>query len=60
MQSCNIGIRRIPRPFIYQQYDNNDRDLSTIEEYTEDTYRKLNTQIEDMIDDSGTAVDNED
>lgn len=60
MQSSNIGIRRIPRPFIYQQYDNNDRDLSVIEEYTEDTYRKLNTQIEDMIDDSGTAVDNED
>lgn len=57
MQSCNIGIRRIPRPYTYQQYDNADRDLSTIEEYTEDTYRKLNTQIEDMVDDSNTGVE---
>ena len=59
MQSCNIGIRRIPKPYVYPQYDNTDRDLSKIEEYTEETYRNLNRQVEDMIDDSNTAVDTE-
>lgn len=56
MQACNIGILRIPRPFTYERMDDEERSLSVIEKYDEDTIRKLNTQIEDMIDDSSTAL----
>lgn len=57
IQSCNIGVRKIPRPFTYEINDNDDREFTHIEDYSEETLRKLNTQVEDMIDDSTTAVD---
>ncbi len=57
IQSCNIGIRKIPRPFTYEINDTNDREFTKIEDYSEETLRKLNTQVEDMIDDAGTAVE---
>ena len=59
IQSCNVGISRIPRPFMYEINDNEDRDFTKIEDYSEDTLRLLNKQFEDMVDDSGVAVDNE-
>jgi ribosomal protein L37AE/L43A len=56
IQSCNVGIRKIPRPFTYETNAVEDSD-TRIEDYSDDTLRKLNTQVEDMIDDAGTAVD---
>ena len=58
MQACNIGIRRIPRPFTYELNDTIDRSLTSIEDYSEETLRKLNSQIEDLLeDDSNVAAD---
>lgn len=59
MKSCNVGIRTIPRPFGYEVNDTENREYSRFETYAEDTYRKLNSQVEDMIDDGGTAVEND-
>jgi DNA-directed RNA polymerase II subunit RPB2 len=59
MQSCNVGIRRIPRPFIYEINDTQNREYSKIEEYNEETVDKINTLIKDSIDDSGAAIENE-
>ena len=59
MQSCNVGIRRIPRPFVYEVNDTVDRKYSKIEEYNEETINKINTLIKDSIDDSGAAIENE-
>ncbi len=57
IQSCNVGISRIPRPFTYEINDNEDRDFTKIEDYSEETMSKLNSQFEDMVDDSGVGVD---
>lgn len=57
IQSCNIGIRRIPKPFIYESNDDIDRSKSIIEPYDDNTVRQLNALIEDMIDDSTATVD---
>ncbi len=57
IQSCNVGISRIPRPFTYEINDNEDRDFTRIESYDSETLAKLNSQFEDMIDDSGVGVD---
>jgi hypothetical protein len=59
MKSCNVGIRTIPRPFGYEINDTENREYSRFENYAEETYRKLNSQVEDMIDDGGTAVEND-
>ena len=59
MQSCNVGIRRIPRPFVYEVNDTEDRQHSKIEEYNEETVNKINTLIKDSIDDSGAAIESE-
>lgn len=59
IQSTNVGISRIPRPFTYEVNDNEDREFSRIEDYSEDTLAKLNSQFEEMIDDSGVAIDND-
>lgn len=55
MESCNVGIRRVPRPFTYEQYDDNKRSLSTIDPYDEYTTKQLVKAAEDMIDDNGVA-----
>jgi len=57
IQSCNVGIRRIPRPFTYESQDDAERTLSTIEEYSEDTRISLNRLVEDSIDDANAVVD---
>lgn len=57
IQSCNVGINRIPRPFTYEIDDNDYRDFTKIESYDSDTLAKLNSQFEDMVDDSGVGVD---
>jgi DNA-directed RNA polymerase II subunit RPB2 len=58
MTACNVGIRALPRPFNYEMNDNEERDHSKFEHYTEDTYRKLNSQVEDMVaDDAGVDID---
>jgi hypothetical protein len=57
IQSCNVGIRRIPRPFTYEINDNQDREHTVIEDYSDETLMKLNTQVEDMIDDAAAGVE---
>lgn len=58
IQSCNVGIRRIPKPFTYNVNDKPDRSLSRIEEYSEDTMQALTLQAaDDMIDDGAVGVD---
>jgi hypothetical protein len=52
MQSCNVGIRLIPRPFTYESTDDESRSKTVIETYGEETFKKLNSIIEDTIDDS--------
>jgi DNA-directed RNA polymerase beta subunit len=59
IQSCNIGISRIPRPFTYEIDDNEDRDYTKIEDYSEETLDKLNRQYEEMIDDSNVGIDHD-
>ena len=58
MQSCGIGISRIPRPFTYEKNDTPGRELSKIEEYNEETFKKLNNIIEELVDnDTGVEAD---
>jgi ribosomal protein L37AE/L43A len=57
MESTNVGIRRIPKPFEYEINDTEDRELSQIDEYSEATVRKLAYEAMDSVDDSGTKVD---
>lgn len=59
IMSCNVGIRRIPKPFTFETLDDEERSKTVIEKYDEETIRKLNTQIEDMIDDSAVGVDDD-
>lgn len=59
MQACGVGIRRIPKPFNFEIQDTKDREYTRFEEYNEDSYRKLNAQIEDMISEEATTVDDE-
>jgi hypothetical protein len=37
--------------------DTPDREFSKHEKYSEETMRRLNTQVEDMVDDSGVGVE---
>lgn len=57
--SCNVGIRRIPRPFVYETQDSLTREQTRIENYDEATIKKLSTYVEDTIDDANTAVDSD-
>jgi len=57
MESMNIGIRRLPRPFTYPVNDNIKGELSQIEPYDENTLNNLNSQVEDMIDDANVSLD---
>jgi hypothetical protein len=60
MQECesiNIGIRRIPKPFVFEINDTPDREFSQIDSYSEETQRLLLRHAEDMIDDNGVAAD---
>jgi hypothetical protein len=59
MQACNIGIRRIPQPYKYQINDTEDRRHTRIEEYNEETLRKLSNYVQDTIADNA-AVDLDD
>jgi DNA-directed RNA polymerase II subunit RPB2 len=59
MQSCSVGIRRVPRPFRYEVNDDIDRSKTRIEDYGEETFKKLNSIIEDTIDDAAIGVEND-
>lgn len=56
MESINIGIRRIPRPFTYETHQSQDQ-LPRIDEYNEQTMIKLASLVEDMVDDGGVGLD---
>ena len=58
-ESCNVGIRRIPRPFTYEIQDTPDREFSQIDNYDENTAKQLARITEEMIDDSNASIDNE-
>lgn len=55
MESCGVGIRRIPAPFVFPVVDNEQRDLSIIDRYDHDTVRALNTLMSDMVDDNAAV-----
>jgi hypothetical protein len=55
MMSCNVGIRRLPRPFCFP---NQAEDLS-FEHYDSETTRKLKLMVEDAVGDSGAGVEND-
>jgi len=57
MESINVGIRRMPRPFTYTVSDNVDREHSQIDPYDNETITSLRDQVEDMVDDSTARVD---
>jgi hypothetical protein len=59
LETCNVGIRRIPRSFQYEINDTPDREFSRIDDYNADTIRQLAKSTEDMVDDAGTGIDNE-
>jgi len=46
IESINVGIRRIPKPFTYEVNDTPDRELSIIDKYDNNSKKKL---IEDNI-----------
>jgi DNA-directed RNA polymerase II subunit RPB2 len=51
MVACNVGIRRIPKPFNFPMNDNEYGDYSKIESYSDDTLDKLLSISEDAIND---------
>lgn len=55
IQSCNVGIRRIPKPYIYERND----DGSLIEPYDENAIKRLIAANEDNIDDGGVGIDDD-
>jgi hypothetical protein len=57
IESTNVGIRRVPRPFTYELNDTADREFSQIDLYNEDTLRELVRQAVDVVDDSGVKID---
>lgn len=57
IQSCNVGVSRIPRPFTYGVEDNESGDLTKIEDYSTETIRRLNSQFEDLVEDAAAADD---
>lgn len=59
IESCNVGVRPIPRPFTFETQDNEDRDLSSIDIYNEESLKQLAKFVEDSIDDNGVALDAE-
>lgn len=59
IESTNVGIRRIPRPFQYEINDNKEREFSQIDLYDENTLKKLLQEAADGIDDSNTSVAHE-
>jgi hypothetical protein len=59
IESTNVGIRRIPKPFIYEKNDNAEREFSQIDLYNEDTLKKLLQDTVDSIDDSNTRTAND-
>jgi len=54
MESTNVGIRRLPRPFVYEVNDTKDRSLSKIDSYNEDTLKELIRQTVDELNDTQT------
>ena len=52
MESINVGIRRIPRPFTYEINDNEERKFSQIDLYNEESLKKLIHESLDMMDDN--------
>ena len=60
IESCNVGIRRIPQPFTYELNDTVNRDYSQIDSYDETTVSELSRIAEDMVDDFSVGVDADD
>ncbi|NCA22358.1 MAG: hypothetical protein EBS86_14635 [Crocinitomicaceae bacterium] len=57
MESCNIGIRRVPRPFTYETNDTSDRKYSKIDAYDANSAKQLIEMIKNMVDDSTATVE---
>lgn len=57
IESCNIGIKRIPRPFMFEKQDNVEREFSHIDVYNEASLKQLARFAEESIDDGNVAMD---
>jgi hypothetical protein len=57
IESCNIGIKRIPRPFMFERQDNVEREFSHIDVYNEASLKQLARFAEESIDDGNVAMD---
>lgn len=57
IESIGIGVRRVPKPFVYEVNDTQDREFSKIDSYSEESQRLLLRMTEDTIDDNGVAAD---
>lgn len=53
-EATNIGIRRVPMPFVYEKNDTEDRAHSIIGEYSDNTIKELLKQTENASDDQMT------
>jgi DNA-directed RNA polymerase II subunit RPB2 len=60
MESMNVGIRRLPRPFTYEIADDVDRTYSQVDPYNADSIEQLHTIMEDSIDNAVGNIATED
>lgn len=56
-EACNIGIRRMPEPFVYQINDNEQNEFSRVDSYNNESIRKLLRDEYDVVDDSRSMLD---
>ena len=56
MESTNVGIRRIPRPFVFESVA---KEKPMIDEYNDTTVKQLARMVEDMVEDTGVSIDHD-
>lgn len=57
MESINVGIRRVPRPFTYAVNDTPDREFSQLAQYDDSTINVLKDEDDELVDDSLATID---
>ena len=57
-ESCNVGLRRFPRPFVFPEYDDINRTLSQIDDYSKESITSLIRLSRAGVYDTNNEVDN--
>ena len=57
IETTNVGIRRIPKPFTYEQQDDPSGTHSYVNAYNDENLRQLSRFAEESIDDNGVGLD---